>query len=274
MILPYQKILMCAPDYYDVKYAINPYMPPNINNVNKNLAMKQWENLYKLISNYCEVKLIEGQPHLPDMVFTANGGLWVTEQQMFIASNFATSQRSPESDFFIKWVTENMPRVHIKHLPTNVFFEGAGDCLRDNQGRYWLGQGNRTCKEAQQCLKQLNLNVYPIKLVTPEFYHLDTCFAPLPNGKFLVYPPAISIDSLSFLLETVGLENIIYVDQQSAEAFACNVVPINDILIMNTGVSSSLIEILAQNNFSVVTVELSEFMKAGGSAKCLTLDIS
>lgn len=270
-----QKTLMCAPTYYDVKYAINPHMPPNINNVNKHLAKKQWQTLYKVLSNYNHIELIDGHFDLPDMVFTANGGLWLAEQHTFVVSNFATPQRSPESEFFADWILKNISNVRVYQFPKNVSFEGAGDCLKDKQGRYWIGQGSRTSEKARQHLESLGVCVYSIELVMPEYYHLDTCFAPLPNGKFLVYLPAISSNSLNVLSSVVGSENIIPVDKQSAEAFSCNVVVVNDCtLVMNAGISSALINTLQKLGFVIITIDLSEFMKAGGAAKCLTLDIT
>ena len=53
------KILMCPPEFYDVNYVINPWMEGNLSKAKKDAAKIQWENLFKVISNFAEVKLIQ-----------------------------------------------------------------------------------------------------------------------------------------------------------------------------------------------------------------------
>ena len=69
------KILMCRPDYYGIKYEINPWM--NIEHkVRQDVAKNQWENLYKtLITCGAHIELVPPASDWPDMVFTANAGL-------------------------------------------------------------------------------------------------------------------------------------------------------------------------------------------------------
>ena len=55
--------------------------------------------------------------------------------------------------------------------------------------------------------------------------------------------------------------------------FACNAVNIGDRVILNKA-SDPLKARLMLAGFQVHEVELSEFLKAGGSAKCLTLKLS
>ena len=69
------KILMCPPNYFSVDYVINPWMsgltePPDIKK-----AHEQWNQLKDNISQYADIEIIEPQPDLPDMVFTANAGV-------------------------------------------------------------------------------------------------------------------------------------------------------------------------------------------------------
>jgi N-dimethylarginine dimethylaminohydrolase len=64
---------MCPPEYFDVRYSINPWMDPS-KPVDTGLAMAQWERLretYLALGHHVEV--IDPVPGLPDMVFAANG---------------------------------------------------------------------------------------------------------------------------------------------------------------------------------------------------------
>ena len=64
----------------------------------------------------------------------------------------------------------------------------------------------------------------------------------------------------------------IVVDTADAGNFACNAVNVGDQVILNKA-SDPLKARLMLAGFSVHEVELSEFLKAGGSAKCLTLKL-
>ena len=69
-------ILVCKPDHYDVTYSINPWMRPEEIPTYRDLAISQWHGLVALLKHIgANVVEMEGQPGLPDMVFTANAGL-------------------------------------------------------------------------------------------------------------------------------------------------------------------------------------------------------
>ena len=90
---------MCPPDYYEVAYEINPWMSVK-RKVNLNAAKKQWEDFYHLLTGALKVKveLLKPVPNLPDLVFTANGGLvW---KKQFLRANFRHKERQPEARFF------------------------------------------------------------------------------------------------------------------------------------------------------------------------------
>ena len=63
-----EKILMCRPDYYGIKYEINPWMNVNIQ-ADNNKAKIQWENLYSTLKDdlKVDVKLVEPKEDVPDI---------------------------------------------------------------------------------------------------------------------------------------------------------------------------------------------------------------
>src|ERR1700683_4902921 len=69
--------LMCPPEYFEVRYAINPWMNP-ADPVDLALARQQWALLRAAYLGLGHtVRTIEPQPGLSDMVFAANGGIVV-----------------------------------------------------------------------------------------------------------------------------------------------------------------------------------------------------
>ncbi|MDE2310264.1 MAG: hypothetical protein KGL01_05480, partial [Betaproteobacteria bacterium] len=67
-------------------------------------------------------------------------------------------------------------------------------------------------------------------------------------------------------------ENIIWVSETDARNFACNAISIDQSVILHRA-SAELKSALKQRGFEVIEADVSEFLKAGGACKCLTLEI-
>ncbi|MCZ6560991.1 MAG: dimethylarginine dimethylaminohydrolase family protein [Gammaproteobacteria bacterium] len=264
------RILMCSPDFFAVEYAINPWMDGNEGNLSLELAKQQRAGLRDIIEEHAEVVLIEPQAEVPDMVFTANAGTVLGNKA--IASHFMPMERRAEEKYFKQWFHEN--GFELYPLDEKIGFEGAGDSLFDRGGDWlWVGYGFRTEIEAHPHLQKFfAIEVVSIRLVDPRFYHIDTCFCPLSGGWLMYHPPAFDEESQKKIIERVPADKRIVVSSEDAGRFACNSVNIGDKVIMNR-VSESLRSDLAKAGFEVIEASLTEFLKAGGSAKCLTLKL-
>ncbi len=262
------RFLMCRPRYFDVRYVINPWMATSLHRVNHTLASVQWAALHRLIQSVAEVQLIDPEPELPDMPFTANAGLVVGD--LAIPSNFRHAERRAEEIHFERWFSNHRFQVH--KLPRPILFEGAGDALLDqNRGCIWMGYGQRSAREAGAHIQRLlDLEVILLELTDPWFYHLDTCFCPLARGYVLYYPHAFSDASRALLERRVPSEMAIAVGEEDAKQLACNAVNIDDTIILNNA-SGPLLARLSRAGFRVQRSPLSEFLMAGGASKCLTL---
>jgi lysine-ketoglutarate reductase/saccharopine dehydrogenase-like protein (TIGR00300 family) len=262
------RILMCAPHHYDVDYVINPWMEGNVHRSSRDDAQVQWNKLYQVLKTYATVDLVEPQPGWPDMVFTANAGLVLGDT--VVLSRFFHPERQGEEPYFQQWFEDQGYTVHT--LPKSLPFEGAGDALLDRAGRWlWAGYGFRSELDSHPYLaKWLEVEVLSLRLVDRRFYHLDTCFCPLTGGYLLYYPPAFDTYSNRLIELRVPAEKRIPIDEVDAVNFSCNTVNIDDVLVMNKA-SDGLKQILGERGFTVVETPLTEFLKAGGAAKCLTL---
>jgi N-dimethylarginine dimethylaminohydrolase len=263
-----QRFLMCRPQYFDVSYIINPWMANNLHQVSHSQACSQWNTLFGLMQDGASVELIEPEPNLPDMPFTANAGLVVGTTVLL--SSFRHAERQTEERHFERWFRDHGFTVH--KLPREIPFEGAGDALLDRaRGCIWMGYGHRSARAAGTYIEKLFcLEVIPLELTDPRFYHLDTCFCPLPGGRVMYYPAAFGAASQELLKRKVLAEDAILVDEEDAKKFACNAVSMGDKVILN-GVSDLLRERLERTGFQAAQAPLSEFLRAGGASKCLTL---
>ncbi len=262
------RFLMCPPQYFTVNYVINPWMAGNIHRVGPEQAQAQWTTLHALIKDSAEVQLIEPEPDLPDMPFTANAGLVIGDHA--VLSNFRHPERQMEEEHFERWFCDHGFMVH--RIPRSLTFEGAGDALLDRERRViWMGYGYRSERGAGLFIQTLlGHEVVTLQLIDPRFYHLDTCFCPLPRGYVMYFPEAFSEQSRALLRQAIPAEKTITVSEPDALDFACNAVNIGDRIILNRA-SEELVTALSAAGFETVQSPLSEFLRAGGASKCLVL---
>ncbi len=265
------RFLMCAPDHYDVDYVINPWMEGNIHKSSRDRAVDQWHKLFHVLKDNAIVDLVQPQKGVPDMVFTANAGLVLGDT--VVLSRFFHKERQGEEPFFKQWFEDKGYTVH--ELPKDLPFEGAGDALLDREGRWlWAGYGFRSELDSHPYLaKWLDIEVLSLRLMDERFYHLDTCFCPLNGGYLLYYPPAFDSYSNRLIEMRVPSEKRIAIAEADAVNFACNAVNIDSIVVMNKA-SDELKGRLKSAGFEVIETQLTEFLKAGGAAKCLTLRVT
>ncbi len=261
-------LLMCAPHHFGVDYIINPWMENQIGRTDVARARDQWENLRRRLGGCADIALVTAESGLPDMVFTANAGLVIEGRA--VVSRFHARERRGEEALFRRWFERQ--GFELAHWPDEVPFEGAGDALPDRARRViWCGHGWRSSKQAPALLEGIfGWPTIGLRLVDPRFYHLDTCFCPLPGGWLLYYPAAFDEASLDTIRDIVPAERRIEVGETDALAFACNAVEAGGRVFMNA-CSAPLDARLRAAGFVPVVTPLSEFLKAGGAAKCLTL---
>jgi N-dimethylarginine dimethylaminohydrolase len=258
------RILMCSPDYYGIEYEINPWMSKQRGSTPER-AQTQWRKLFEtLVGLGVQVELMTPQPGLPDLVFTANAGLMFHTQ--FYSSRFRHEVRARETPHFDAWFASHGFSVHT--LPEGMFFEGAGDALFCGKSLF-AGYRIRSDVQGHQHLGQiLRCHVLPVELINPYFYHLDTCFCPLAPGEAIYFPGAF--DDYGRRVLEAHIPRLLPVVDVDAHRFGCNAVVVGKTVVMNAG-CARLADDLAAWGYSPIPVELDEFIKSGGSAKCLTL---
>ena len=260
-------VLMCRPDYFDIQYEINPWMKTS-NPVEPQLATKQWQGLYNLYSQRLgwQVELIEPVAGLPDMVFTANGGLVIDKQVAL--PNFRHVDRQPETELFSSWFKSH---GYVNHFSPRYNFEGEGDALV--WGDYILaGYPWRSSQLSHlELAKRFKREVISLQLADARFYHLDTCLTPVDEDTIAVYPAAFTAEALT-KIKTLA-KRVIEASQADAAVYGLNAIA-DDRNIIISDKASGLIDSYQQLGFKCWPVAVSEFQKSGGGIKCLTLKLS
>jgi N-dimethylarginine dimethylaminohydrolase len=256
-----KRVLLCRPTHFTVEYVINPHMQPYA--VDTDLALRQWESLVATLQKLgIKVDVIEQQADVPDMVFATDQGI-VRDGKILLA-NFRYSQRQKERVYYREWFREH--GFKLRSL-SNIFpFEG-GDALFFHD-MLFVGTGFRasvaSCEELAQ---KLEIDVMPLRLVDPFFYHLDMCFLPINEDTAFYYPPALSENSQNLLKRLVP--NLYELSEGAVKAYAANSLVSGQDIIISKGIPKDFHDQLKKIGLKIHEVEVSEFKKAGGGIHCL-----
>lgn len=260
-----RRLLMCRPNNYGLHYEINDWMDlsckPDVE-----LAVKQWNELYELLLNRfkLEIELIESRPDLPDMVFTANGAL--VQGTRAVIGSFRPRERKGEEELFEAYFKQR--NFEVIRLSGDVPFEGEGDAFLLGEtlvGGFGLRSDGECYRRVAAALGAKNSVL--TELIDGRWYHLDTCFLPLTDNLVALYPSAMTPDSVQRIKSRF---EVIEISEDEALRFACNSVVYKKMVAMPAG-CPGLTAQLERRGFEVYSIEMSEFLKAGGSCKCLVL---
>lgn len=275
---PPPRYLMCRPQHFAVTYSINPWMDPAAWSAKggalAQAAARQWQGLHRaLASAGGAIELVEPQPGLPDLVFTANAAV-VLDGKALLA-RFRHGERQAEQPVFaaaFERLRADGLIEQVVALPDGVMLEGAGDCLWDAQrAMFWMGCGFRSDASARDAVAaEFGVPAVALALADPAYYHLDTCFHALPCGGVIYYPAAFTAAARAEIEARVPPADRIVLEPSDAARFAANAVCVGGSIILSAA-SERLRAALTARGYRVVTTPLGAFLRSGGSACCLTL---
>jgi N-dimethylarginine dimethylaminohydrolase len=262
-----KKILMTPADYFGIEYEINAWMHEE-NQVNHAISVEQWQKVYDIYTKQLgwEVLLADPVKNLPDMVFSTDCCLMIGGK--ILLSSFRFPERQPETEHFKKWFEANGYGSQMKQAVHR--FEGGGDNLVCGN-KILAGYGFRSDPEAAQEMRDyFGLEVVPLHIVDPFFYHLDTSVAVLSNDTVAFYPAAIDEDSQKRL--RAAIPNVIEATLEEAQGFGLNAVS-DGKTIITSDESQSLLKKYEAAGFKTIGTPILEFRKSGGGVKCMTLEL-
>ena len=257
-------ILMCPPVHFGIEYEINDWMSRR-RPADREVAQTQWRGLVELLDSLgAAIELQPAVAGLPDLVFTANAGL-VYRDTVYL-SHFRHPARQGETSHDDAWFESQGFQTIFP--PEGMDFEGAGDALFCGETLFGGYHIRSSARALQWVAERIDCRVIPLQLVSGRYYHLDTCFCPLDGETALYFPDAF--DEYGRQALEAHVPRLIPVDADEAARFGCNSVVLGRDVITNTG-CPKLHATLRSLGFTPHETLLDEFLKAGGSAKCLTL---
>jgi N-dimethylarginine dimethylaminohydrolase len=269
------RLLMCEPSHFAISYSINPWMEPAKWAASAHaVAEQQWAGLHGALRQAgAAIEHVVPRAGLPDLVFTANGA--VVHDGTALLARFRYPERQGEEPVFARAFETLRERgliSRVAKLPGGAVLEGAGDCLFDPaRNLFWMGFGQRSeLAAADAVAAAFGLDVVPLQLVDPRFYHLDTAFCPLPSGEVIYHAGAFSDAARAEIAGRVSESKRIVLSEEEAAQFCANAVCVGRTIVMSR-CSDALRKRLERRGYAVVATPLDAFLQSGGSAACLTL---
>jgi N-dimethylarginine dimethylaminohydrolase len=264
--------LMCAPDHYDVHFLFNPHMRYT-ERVDRRRAKAQWRRLVRVLEEAgADLRFLDPAPVTGPLVFTADAAFCYRPGDVLVLENDGV-RGDLEPALFRAWFQEHGFRTEF--APPNCRLDG-GNLLRLSNGTVLAGlkPGSRGIGErylARLLRVTVGGRLETVPLVEEKFLHLDTVVGVLGGGRYLVYLGGFPDGRLPEG-GTLAEGEVIPVSAADAARFACNIVVVGDVVVTGP-VSDDLCRRIGRLGFHVERVDLSEFYKAGGGAKCLTLPL-
>jgi N-dimethylarginine dimethylaminohydrolase len=270
--------LVVDPAHFEVAYAINPWMQPGLWSTDpaglRQAARASFADLARALEDMgATVETLAGAPGAPDLVFPANAAVVLDGRA--IMARFRHAERQVEEPLFLAGFEDLRRRGLLRdvaELPEGEFQEGAGDFIWDaSRHLFWAGYGPRSTKAgADRVAAFFGQDVAMLELATERFYHLDTCFCPLPGGEILYYPPAFTPAAQAAIEQRVHASQLIEASDEDASRFCVNAVSFDRTIIMAEA-AERLRKVLTGRGYRLAEVNLSPFILSGGGAYCMTL---
>ncbi len=259
-------LFMSPPTFFEVEFSLNVWTDVN-NTVDRDKAIQQWEavcDAYHKIDGV-KIEIIPADENIPETVFT--GDSIFLYQKKGVTARFRHRERDPEIPSRANWFRSR--GMEVLSLPPGQFYECNGDSVIWN-GKMLAGHGIRSSLDAHASISELlDIEVISLQMVNP-FYHLDLGLCPVNDSTIAYYPNAFTPASQAVIEKLAP--NLIKLDHEEVMNFGSNAKIIGDVAMMNGNPYPQFEKALEDLGFHVWKFDTSEFNKAGGGLKCITLE--
>lgn len=260
-----RRFYLAKPTHFQIKYSINPWMSTK-NQVDIKEAQSQWDNLLQIYKKIgVQVEVFEPADGWPDSVFVGDSIFLYGKHA--IASRFRYPERAGEVEPLVETFKSRGYEIHT--VPDGLFFEGNGEAVAWND-LVIAGYGVRSDRKALDFMADtLGVQVVPIRVMPPHF-HVDTTICPLDDHT-LAYVPSGMDEESQERVKALGAD-LIEIDQEEALQLASNSMALDRTVVISSPRAPIFNAALEKAGFQPQPLDLSEYAKSGGGAKCLTLE--
>lgn len=261
-----RKVIVCEPQFMAIDEIINECQKQFIHeNINVTRALNQHHDFVaKMRAQGVDVITLSANESYPEQVFTRDIGFTLGNQTF--VSEMASSIRQGEETILEKWLDAH-------HLPfeklSEHYIEG-GDVIIDGN-TIFVGMGDRTSKYAIEHLKA-DLPDYDIVQIPfdPKYLHLDCVFNILSPTDAVIFPQALSAETVDMLAKRYYL---IEVTPEEQFTMGTNVLSIGNKKVFSLPINKNINEKMRAQGYEIIEVDFSEIIKSGGSFRCCTMPL-
>lgn len=256
---------MCPPKYFEIEYAINIWTDLN-ERIDHAQAQAEWDALCRTYRSL-GARVIEAPAVAGAIELTFLGDSIFLFGAKAVPGRFRHSERQGEVAASTTYFKQ--AGFAVQELPENVFYEGNGDSMYWN-GKLLGGYGVRSDLQAYDHISALlDLEVVPLNILKP-FFHLDLALCPIDADTLAYYPPAFTAETQATIDKLASRK--IRLPLEEVMCFALNGKAVGDAVILNGSRCPMFMAELDSLGIQVIQLDTAQFNKAGGGAKCLTLE--
>lgn len=241
--------------------------------VSRRRAKRQWRRLVQVLEAAgATLDFLEPSPTSSALSFTADGAFFYAPGRALVLRNDGP-RGTLEPPLYRSWLRKH--GYTVESMPPRYRLDG-GNLLRFPNGDVLAGLKPNASGLGERYVARLlklacHRRLWTVELRAERHLHLDTAVGLLADRAYLVYRPALANEAV--LERTpLGSAPAINIGREDAERFACNLIVVNDVVITGL-ISASLARRISRVGFHVERLDLGEFHKAGGGARCLTLPL-
>ena len=264
---------MCAPRFAPALRGEHSWVP-DAAALRPALALEQWTQFRTLVeAHIAPVEDLQPEPWAPAMTFTRDLALATDD---VVIPLMPASRRGP---FEAPLARRRLSSLGLgsETTPEVLRFDG-GNVLADAHGRLLIGVTPEPTDDFIETVRFLEAatgrGAYQVPLAGRRFPHIDMAVCDLGGKAWLAYPDALSgFDLADDAWQTLFMGRpVITVEPVDGEQLACNLIVDSDVAI-GPEISSTLRAQLDHCGIDYVGTPLTELLKAGGGAHCLTLQL-
>jgi N-dimethylarginine dimethylaminohydrolase len=261
----------------------NPYIDVQ-HYVNHKKVRAQHKALLKALRStgapVAEYRLVKHKVPLPDLVFVANGGIFLPRLQVPLV--LLPSMKFPQRQAELPYLVEMYKELGISAIPfpTKDVFEGQAELKWFFGGNLAVcGPGHRSTVQSFKVLDKFFDYIYglhgldpPRLLITPlisaDYYHLDVAMLEVNDTTCIVHKRSMTSTSIKELRDAGLTVHVI----DTKDSFCLNAVISNGVLVTHKlmpGLGATLKRLTGCHR--LLEVDTSEFEQSGGSVRCMTL---
>lgn len=222
----------------------------------------QFTQILNLLLRYdCTVTFLPNNPSLPEQIFTRDVAFVIGNT---LYSGILNRHRAAEREHYHHYLNEQ----HLQFVALKNHIEG-GDVLVHGEVVF-VGESGRTSQAGIAELRELVGSTRRILSIPfpPRFLHLDCIFNILDRDHCLIFPPAFDSQTYTILTETFA--HILIVSDHEQPTLATNLLTIATKTVIAASNNPETASILRLWGWTVLTLNLTEFIDERGGIRCLT----